>query len=55
MNTTALNRIGMSLLFLCVFAPLRESQVADSKQPNMVFILVDDQGYCDLGCYGATE
>ncbi len=25
------------------------------KKPNIVFIFVDDQGYYDLGCYGATE
>ena len=29
---------------------------AEVSQPtNVVLILVDDQGYYDLGCYGATE
>ena len=26
-----------------------------ARKPNIVFIFVDDQGYYDLGCYGATE
>lgn len=29
--------------------------VADERRPNVLFILVDDQGYYDLGCYGARE
>lgn len=28
---------------------------SQEEKPNVVFILADDIGYCDLGCYGATK
>jgi arylsulfatase A len=39
---------------LVLFGHLASLNAAE-QPPNIVFILVDDQGYYDLGCYGATE
>ncbi len=40
------------ILLIHVFAQYTR---AEKSQPNLIFILVDDQGYYDLGCYGAKE
>ena len=37
------------------WAPAGEVREVEDRPPNIVFILIDDQGYYDLGCYGATE
>lgn len=42
---------SLLLLFLAFMAPLPNSLAADSK-PNIIYILADDMGWGDLGCYG---
>lgn len=53
MNKMRVNAIVLGALLLGGWALVGESVASD--KPNIVVILTDDQGYGDLGCYGATE
>jgi len=42
----------MQRLFLSLLACLASVAVAAERRPNFIFILADDLGWGDLGCYG---
>jgi len=41
--------------FLSVFLLLAVTALADPAKPNVIFILSDDLGYGELGCFGQTK
>jgi len=52
MNYRLIYRIGFTALTpLCCFIL---GSCRQEKKPNVIFILADDLGYSDLGCYGST-
>src|SRR6187401_1903540 len=49
----------LSILAVGVAMPIWPANKANAREsprkPNVVLIFTDDQGYGDLGCYGATD
>ena len=45
----------LKILFTVLFCLCVSVMGWSKKKPNIIFIFIDDQGYYDLGCYGADE
>ena len=45
----------MKSIFLTILFGLTALSMTAAEKPNIIIIFIDDQGYYDLGCYGATE
>ncbi len=43
------------LVFLCVLSAAGLRSAAAERRPNILFIVADDLGYGELGCYGGKE
>lgn len=51
-----MRRISLCFFLLSVaFACLPAIALADTRKPNIIYILADDLGYGDLSCYGQTK
>jgi len=56
MNTSVLMNPAMITLASCVFfSSNREVEKQRSTNPNIIFILADDMGYGDVGCYNPAS
>ena len=46
--------IGLGLVTIAPFLTLTHFNKAKKIKPNIIFILLDDYGFTDLGCYGSN-
>jgi hypothetical protein len=45
----------LTCMLLVALACLSLQAAPEGSKPNIVFTLIDDQGYGDLGCYGSND
>ena len=54
MKKTVLHFLQFLMVVTIMSCTSGKNQISDQKTPNIIIIFTDDQGYGDIGCYGAT-
>ena len=49
-----MNKLIVLAMLVTLFAGCNPTQLQNSENPNIIIVFIDDEGYGDVGCYGAT-